>query len=423
MELLSTRRFLPLFITQFLGAFNDNLFKNALVILVIFRIGAESRIPVAQLATIAGALFILPYFLFSATAGQIADKFDRARIARITKVWEIGIVAIGAIGFLGHHESFLLLVLFCLGTQSAFFGPVKYALLPQHLRDDELVAGNALIEAGTFLSILLGTICGGLLVTQENGEILIVATTLCVALAGYAASRFIPTAPAPVPELKPSFNIIKITSEMVSRDRANQRVFRSILGISWFWLVGAVFLSQFPVLVKDVVGGNEAIVTLFLAMFSLGVGAGSYLSNILVRGAIDSKYVPYAAFGMSAFMFDLMMVASGHHYRFGDSPVGVYEFIGYGVNLRILFDLFMIALCAGIFVVPLYAIMQHDSDVDFRARTIASNNVMNALFMVVSAGVCAGILAAGYGVLHIFALTASLNLLAGLYVRRIKREN
>jgi len=420
MKLLNTRRFLPLFITQFLGAFNDNLFKNALVMLVAFKIESAS-LPPNMLIIIAGALFILPYFLFSATAGQLADKIDRARLARISKLWEIILVGIGAVGFMGHHETFLLLVLFCLGVQSTFFGPVKYALLPQHLRDGELVPGNALIEAGTFLAILLGTISGGLLIMSENGETILSTVALFVAIAGYAASRFIPAAPPPMPSLKMNYNLLKATWAIVQHDRKNRRVFRSILGISWFWLVGAVFLSQFPGLVKDILGGNEMVVTLFLSMFSVGIGGGSFLSSVLVRGKIDSRFVPYAAFGMSVFMLDLALACMGQQQPAQDTLMGVYAFLESWGNIRILADLFLIALCGGIFVVPLYAIMQHDSDPDFRARTIATNNVINALFMVVSAIVSAGLLAAGYSILHLFMIMAACNLIAGFTIRKLRR--
>ena len=403
MNLLLTRRFLPLFITQFLGAFNDNLFKNALVMLVAYKAAASAQ-EAQTLIVLAGALFILPYFLFSATAGQLADKFDRARLARITKLWEIIIVAIGAVGFLGHHPNFLLFVLFGLGTQSTFFGPIKYALLPQHLADDELVVGNAFIEAGTFLAILLGTICGGVLIMQEGGEAMIVAASVVVALLGYTTSWFIPKAAAPQPHLRVGWNIARETWRIVAHDRKNPRVFRCILASSWFWLVGAVFLSQFPTLVKDILRGEEWLVTAFLALFSVGIGIGSFLSNWLVHGKIDSKYVPLAAFGMAVFTLDL---------TFAISALSIPH---------IMVDLFGVALCGGIFIVPLYAIMQHDSDVNFRARTIATNNVVNALFMVASAIFTIAMFSFGGTMVHLFLLIATGNIWVGWYIRRVRKS-
>lgn len=417
MHLLATRRFLPLFITQFLGAFNDNLFKNALVMLLTFKLVEHSTIPPKILIIAAGGLFIFPYFLFSATAGKLADKLDKARLARITKLWEIIVVGLGAIGFVGHYPMFLLVMLFALGMQSTFFGPVKYALLPQHLHESELVLGNALIEAATFLAILLGTISGGLLVMQAHGEWYIVAVTLAVALVGYAASRAIPDAPAPMPQLRLDVNIFKATWAIVQHDRANIRVFRAILGITWLWVLGAVYLSQFPTMAKDVFGGDESVVTLFLTMFSFGVGVGSMLSSVLSKGKIDSRWSAPAAFGMAVFSFDLAWACMGVSPH---TPVGVYEFLGEWGHFRVLADLFMIALSGGVFVVPLYSIMQHDSDVNFRARTIATNNIVNALFMVLSAVITALLVAYGATFMHLALLISVCSVLVGIYIRRLQ---
>lgn len=419
MALFTARRFFPLFATQFLGAFNDNFFKNALVMLVAFRM-THTALPVGVTINLSLALFVLPYFLFSATAGQFADKYDRARVARITKLWELIIVGVGAAGFLWHLDIFLLVVLFMLGVQATAFGPVKYALLPQHLADDELLAGNAMIEAGNFLAILLGTIAGGVLIMQPGGEAMIVAATAAIALAGYVSSRFIPPAPAPMPALAIDPNIFRATWNIVQHDRKNPRVFNCILAISWFWTVGAVFLSQFPVLVKDIIGGNEHVVTLFLTMFSFGIGIGSFAANLLTKGKIDSRYVAAASFGMALFTFDLAMATMGRTPA-GDA-LSISAFIGDAANLRILADLLLISLCAGIFVVPLYAIMQHDSDVNFRARTIATCNVLNACGMVGSSLVCIALLTNGWSVPHIFGLMASGSLLVGLLARRIKKR-
>jgi len=401
-----SRRFLPLFITQFLGAFNDNLFKNALVMLVVFKAADHVSISASTYVILAGALFMLPYFLFSTTAGELADKFDRDRIARNTKLWEIIVVAIGAIGFIGHHPNFLLLMLFALGAQSTFFGPVKYALLPQHLRDDELLRGNAYIGAGTFLAILLGTISGGLLIMAEGGERYVVGVSLMVAIFGYSASRFIPVAPAPMPSLRLDKNLIRATYTIVANDRKNTRVFGCIMAISWFWVVGSVFLSQLPALVKEIIGAGESVVTLFLAMFSIGVGIGSIASNLLVGGRIDSKFVPHAAFAMALFAADVAWVVSSLPSYTGAELMSVSQFFESSAHVRLAFDFLMFAIAAGIFIVPLYAIMQHDSAPETRARTIATNNIVNAFFMVLAAVASLLMLQAGLGIAAIFAAMA-----------------
>lgn len=413
--LLATRRFAPLFFTQFLGAFNDNLFKNALVMLIAFKLPNISSDQAQTLIVLSGALFIFPYFVFSAMAGQLADKIDRARMARITKLWEIFIVLLGAIGFVGHHPIFLLMVLFALGMQSTFFSPIKYALLPQHLRDDELMIGNAFIEAGTFLAILLGTISGGVLVMQESGEWLIVGSTAVIALVGYIASRFIPVAPAPSPQLRIGYNIFVETWRMVANDRKNKRVFSAILAISWFWLVGAVFLSQFPTMGKEMIGSGEAVVTLFLAMFSVGIGIGSFLANSLSKGKITSRLTVPSLLALAIFTADLVWALSG--IEKAAEPLSIAMFLSQWSHIRILVDLLAIAISAGVYIVPLYAIMQHDSAPESRARTIATNNVINAIYMVVSAVVTIVLLQAGYNITHIFALLAAGSLWVAMWLR------
>ncbi len=418
-ELLRTRRFLPLFITQFFGAFNDNLFKNALVILIAYRLATESGANAQIMVTLAAALFMLPYLLFSATAGQLADKYDRSRLARITKIWEIAIVIIAACGFYLSNMYFLLLVLFCLGVQATFFGPIKFALLPQHLREDELVAGNAYINAGSFLAILLGTITGGLLILSENGNHLIALGMIATAVTGYLASRFIPYAPPAMPELKIRWNIAAVTWAMVAHDRKNKRVFRCILGISWFWLVGATFLSQFPTYAKDVIHADEAVVTLFLTMFSIGIGIGSFLCNLLLKGQIKSTFVPYAALGLSAFTIDVFFASAHVVSGQGDSLIHVWEFLRYPQNWRVTADLLMISVCAGLYIVPLYAIMQHDSDPESRARTIATNNIVNALFMVGAGVATMAMFAASFTVPQVFLAIGVANAAVAAYIMKL----
>ncbi len=420
-HLLKTKRFLPLFITQFLGAFNDNVFKNALVMFVTFKVASASEGDAQTLVIMAGALFILPYFLFSATAGQMADKYDRAFLARATKIWEMIIVSIGAVGFVVGNAYFLLFVLFCLGIQSTFFGPIKYALLPQHLKENELLAGNAYIEAGTFLAILLGTIAGGLLIMAEGGNMLIAGAMISCALGGYMTSRVIPQADAPMPSLEVNWNIPKQTWDMVQHDRKNRRVFLSILGISWFWVVGAAFLSQFPAYAKDIIGGDETVVTLFLTLFSIGVGIGSLLSIALLKGEVKSTYAPWAAGGIALFSLDLFWVS--HGITPSATLMGAWQWMADSTSWRVLFDMLMIAVCGGLYVVPLYAIMQHESEEQHRARTIATNNVMNALFMVLSSLVIIALLKGGTTIPQLFLCLALCNGVAVVVIRKLKRAS
>ncbi len=420
MPLLRTRRFLPLFITQFLGAFNDNLFKNALVMGLAFTMagkGGMAEDHSAIFVTVAAGLFILPFFLFSATAGQLADKLDRARIARAVKVAEIIIMLVAAYGFIAENVWVLIGALFLMGAHSTFFGPIKYALLPQHLHEGELVEGNAYIEAGTFLSILLGTILGGVLIVAPHGEAVVSLLLIAVAAAGYGASRFIPAAPAPEPGLQVSLNIVRETWRIIGFSRRNARVFRAILGISWFWLVGATFLSQFPAYVRDVLHGNEHIVTLFLTVFSLGIGIGSFVSNKLLGGAVSARFVPWAGLFLSVFTADLYLASDGFAERSTVLTAGILLQTMPGV--RILFDLLMIAVAAGVFIVPLYAIMQHESAVEHRARIIAANNVMNALFMVMSALAVLAMLRASFTTPQIFLCMALVNTCVALYIRKL----
>lgn len=306
-HLFGSRRFMPLFITQALGALNDNIFKNALVLLVVYRISEQAGINGQILVTIAAGVFILPFFLFSATAGQIADKYEKSKIIRWIKAFEIGIMVLGSYALWLNDPYYLIGVLFLMGSQSAFFGPVKYSILPTHLGEDELISGNALIEAGTFLAILLGTIAGSLLILKENGETIVSLTVIAIAALGLVASFFIPKAVAPAPDLKINLNIVSETWNIIRKSAERRDIFLSILGISWFWLVGATFLSQFPAFAKDLVFGDETVVTLFLATFSIGIGIGSLVCNKLLNGEVSAKYVPLGALGISLFIFDLYL--------------------------------------------------------------------------------------------------------------------
>jgi acyl-[acyl-carrier-protein]-phospholipid O-acyltransferase/long-chain-fatty-acid--[acyl-carrier-protein] ligase len=417
-NLLKTRRFLPLFITQFLGAMNDNIIKQALIVMIIFSLLDSSDMDPGILVTIAAGIFILPFFLFSATAGQIADKFEKSASIQRIKFVEILIMATACFGFYLSNTWFLILVLFLMGTQSSFFGPLKYGILPNHLKEGELLAGNALIEAGTFLAILIGTIIGGLLIVIENGVLIISTILFLIALVGWTASRSIPTAAAADPNLKINYNILQEIGRMVGRARQTRIVFLSIIGISWFWVVGATFLSQFPNYSKTLLGGNANVVTLFMIVFSVGIGIGSYGCTKLLKGVISAKYVPLSAFALSAFITDLYFVSVNLSPP-PDVLITVSDFLSSPRNLRILFDLVGISICGGLYTVPLYAILQKDSDPTKRSRIIAANNLLNALFMVFGAVVATAMLALDYTIPEVFLLLAIVNCVIALYIMRL----
>ena len=416
-ELLRSKRFLPLFVTQFLGAFNDNFFKNALLIMITYKAASGLGADAAAMVNIAAGVFILPFFLFSATAGQLADKYDRAFLTRILKVVEIVLMVLAGMAVILQSWYIALFLLFMMGTQSAFFGPIKYALLPQHLRENELIAGNAYIEGATYLAILGGTILGGLLVMQPHGEAIVAGGLIVVAVAGYLASTGIPVAAPPMPQLKVNYNFFYETWVILRDIRRQIVVFRCVLGISWFWLIGALLLSQLPMFCKDVLHTDETVVTYFLTIFSLGIGLGSLLCNRLLRGVVQTTFVPLGALGMTVFIFDLYLAHRG--LSVPAATVGLAEFIHSPLCRRLSVDMLMIAVCGGIFIVPLYALMQHRADPSSMARVVAGNNIVNAVFMVAAAVAVVGALKLGYSIPHIFVGTAAINLLVGIYICRL----
>jgi MFS family permease len=409
--------------TQFLGAFNDNAYKNALVVLLTFSAASWTSMKPEVLTNLAAGLFILPFFIFSATAGQLADKFDKARLARWTKVLEIVIVMIAALGFWLHHLPLLLTALFLLGLQASLFGPVKYAIVPQHLRVQELVGGNAIVEAGTFVSILLGTLGGGLLAGMSSGIVWIVSICFTVALAGFWASCYIPAAPAPMPELKIVLNPLTETWRCIHLARQERSVFLSILAISWFWLYGAVLLAQFPVYTKTVLGGSESMVTLLLAVFCAGIGAGSLLCDKLTqrRGKlVEPGLVPIGALGMAIFGIDLAFAAPVHS---GGAALPIAALLHHGSTWRVLFDLVMLSGFGGLYCVPLYALIQQRSNAACRARVIAANNILNALFMVAGALAAGVFLGPGHGAIPaLFLWTAIVHAGVTVYIFSVVPE-
>lgn len=417
--LLRERRFLPFFCTQFLGAFNDNVYKNALVILLAFHAASLTAINPGTLVNLCAGLFILPFFLFSATAGQIADKYDKASIIRYVKLLEIAIMFAGAAGFFFQNVALLMAVLFLMGLHSTIFGPVKYSILPQHLRPTEIVGGNGLVEMGTFLAILLGTILGGLLVAQAQFALYVSATVVSIAVLGYLASRAIPAAPPAAPDLKINWNPLTESWANLQFTRRNRTVFLSVLGVSWFWFYGATLLTQLPNYCKEVLGGNEQVATVMLAVFSVGVGSGSLLCERLSGHKVEIGLVPFGSIGLSVFALDLFFASPVGG---GAALIGAAEFLARAGSARILFDLVMIGVFGGFYIVPLYALIQTRSERSHQSRIIAGNNILNALFMVASAALSALLLYAGYTIPQIFLAIGLLNALVAVYIYTLVPE-
>jgi 1-acyl-sn-glycerol-3-phosphate acyltransferase len=417
-HLLRERRFGPFFLTQFLGALNDNVLKNALVIAFTYQAGAFSARSSGELANIAQALFILPFFLFSAHAGQLADKFERSRIIRLVKLSEIAIMAIAVAGFAQQSLTLLLAALFLMGTHSTVFGPVKYAILPQHLRDDELIGGNAWVESGTFLAILMGTILGGVLIGTGGGQL---AAYVCVAIAiaGYAAARGVPHSPAPVPNLRLDWNPLRESWRNLRFTATNRTVFHSVLGVSWFWFYGAMFLAQFPAYARDTLGGTESVITLLLAVFSIGIGLGSLACERLSGRKIEIGLVPFGSIGMSLIALDLFFASPASP---AAQAVGASQFLQQPGSLRILLDLMLIGIFGGLYIVPLYALIQTRTERAHQSRVIAGNNILNAAFVVVAALLAIGLLGAGVSVAQIFLVTAALNAAVAVYIYTLVPE-
>lgn len=380
--LLKIRRFAPFFWTQFFGAFNDNVFKNALILIIAYQgVRQCPELDANVLINIAAGALILPFFLFSALAGDISDKYEKSRLIRYIKLLEIVIMALAAVAFFFSNVAALILLLFALGTQAAFFGPVKYSILPQHLRPGELVGGNAMVEMGTFVAILLGTIGGGILIQMDNGPRMVGAGVVAVALAGYAASRFIPQAEAASPGLNIKWNPITQTWKTVQLVRDPDSVFKSILGISWFWFLGASYLTQLPAYTRDVLHSSEGVVTLLLSLFSIGVGVGSLMCERLSGRKVELGLVPLGSIGLSVFGFDIFFAYQAPP---AAQLMGLSEFISSAGSLRVIFDFIMIGVSGGLFIVPLYAFIQMRTRPEIRSRVIAANNILNALFMVLA---------------------------------------
>ncbi len=413
--LLRQRRFAPFFATQFLGAANDNLFKFALTVLVTYQLQLD-WLPPAMAGLVIGALFILPFVLMSATAGQWADKYDKATIMRQTKLLEVVIMLVAAWGLWAQQVPVLLVCIFMMGLQSTLFGPVKYAYLPQHLNERELTGGNGMVEMGTFVAILLGNVAGGLLMgLGPEGRYWVAGACVLLALIGWWTALRIPASPSSDPGLVLNWNPFTETWRNLKLAYQYPSVFRSLLGISWMWFFGAVFLSQFPAFAREVLGGSEQVASLLLVVFSVGVAVGSLLCERFSHRHVEIGLVPLGALGMTIFAFDLYLASKGLRHD-GGPLLSVGEFMDSTTHWRVMIDLALLAFSAGIYSVPMYALIQLRSQPSHRARIIAANNILNALFMVVSSLLAGALLASGLSVPEVFGVTALLNILVVGYV-------
>lgn len=407
--LLKQRRFAPYFLTQFLGAFNDNVFKNALVILLTYKIVSEHS---SVLVNLAAVIFILPFFLFSPLSGQLADKYEKSRLIRKIKLVEVIIMSLGVLGLWLNSIPALLGVLFLMGTQSAFFGPIKYSILPQHLSRDELMGGNALVEAGTFLAILLGTILGGILASFEHYLLPVSVAILSFSVLGLIVCHFIPPAPPEEPDLVIDRNPLRSGKNIFSALASNQANFYTVFGISWFWFFGATFLTQIPNFSREYLMGTPYVATLLMAMFSIGIGLGSFISSKLSRGRVELGLVPVGALGMTLCgaylgMMDIPLSANTN---------GIVDMFTDGVYIKALLALLLLAVSGGLFIVPLYAFVQTNTPPEYLSRNIAANNILNALFMVIAGIFAIVCFALGNSIQSLFFIVAMLNAIVGLFI-------
>ena len=423
LALLRTRRFAAIFWTQFLGAFNDNLLKNALVILIAYRSLTVLGLTTQSLVSLCGGLFILPFFLFSATAGQLADRFPKHLLVRAVKSVEIAIMVAAALGFWRENLWLLLAALFLMGTHSSIFGPVKYSILPQLLTPDELVGGNALVESGTFLAILLGTIAGGAAVAFGEAGLGVLGVALIgVAVAGLIVGCLVPATPAQNPALRVELNPVPPTLETYRLTRRTRSVFLAVLGTSWFWFYGSIVLSMLPTYSRDFLHVSEDVVTLFLALFCVGIGVGSLLCEVLSGRKLELGLVPFGSLGMTWFAFDLFLAGGSPSAAPVGELRGIGAFLASAGGVRIAIDLVLLALFSGFFIVPLNTFIQERTSEGERSRVIAGGNVLSSLFMVVASILLAGLLAWGVSFPHVFLLLAVANALASIWVYRVLPE-
>lgn len=385
-HLLSTRRFLPMFITQFFGALNDNVYKQALLLVITYGWINQQAADVSTLNNLAALLFILPYFIFSATAGQIADKFERSQLIRGIKILEIVIMLIGSAGFLLGNLWLLLLALFMMGTHSTFFGPIKYAILPEILKPNELMSGNALFQSGTSIAILIGMILGGAVISMSQGNLIWISLTVVViAVLGYFSSRFILKQKVSSPELKIDWNFFRTSFQTLKYAKSLPLIFMILLGNSWYWFYGATYLTQIPQLTQQNLHASENVVSLLLTFFSVGIGVGSLLCRRIGGSEVNIKMVPIGAIGLTLFAFYLALSLAFVPERTG-AMMNVADMFNHGaIYYHVMLAVTLLGISGGFYIVPLYAMMQAYSPRSHRARVVAANNILNAVFMVSSA--------------------------------------
>ena len=385
-HLLSTRRFLPMFITQFFGALNDNVYKQALLLVITYGWINQQAADVSTLNNLAALLFILPYFIFSATAGQIADKFERSQLIRGIKVLEIVIMLIGSAGFLLGNLWLLLLALFMMGTHSTFFGPIKYAILPEILKPNELMSGNALFQSGTSIAILIGMILGGAVISVSQGNLIWISlTVVIIAVLGYLSSRFILKQQVSSPDLKIDWNFFRTSFQTLKYAKSIPLIFMILLGNSWYWFYGATYLTQIPQLTQQNLHASENVVSLLLTFFSVGIGVGSLLCRRIGGSEVNIKMVPIGAIGLTLFAFYLALSLAYVPERTG-TMMNVADMFNHGaIYYHVMLAVTLLGISGGFYIVPLYAMMQAYSPRSHRARVVAANNILNAVFMVSSA--------------------------------------
>jgi hypothetical protein len=412
--LLKQRRFLPFFVTQFLGAFNDNVFKNALIILIAFQVAGADPSRSNLLINLSAALFVLPFFLFSATAGQLSDKYEKSRYIRWVKLLEIAIMCAAAVGFYLGNVYWLIALLFLMGFQSTLFGPAKYSILPQHLKPEELVGGNAWIETATNLAILLGTILGGILIALPQGPYWVAGVVVGLAVLGYLSSWAIPPAPPAAPDLRINWNPLSETWNILRFTYQNFTVFQSVLGISWFWFLGSVYVAQLPNFTKLTLGGGEHVITLLLALFAIGIGAGSLLCERMSGHRVELGLVPFGSIGLTVFGVDLFFATPAA--APSGELLGVVAFLSQPGSWRIVLDVVLIGMFGGFFIVPLYALVQQRSEPSHLSRVIAGNNILNAVFMVAAAIIAVVMLDRGLNIPQLLLLMAIFNAAVAVYI-------
>jgi 1-acyl-sn-glycerol-3-phosphate acyltransferase len=412
--LLTQRRFAPFFWVQFLGAGNDNVFKFAFTVLVTYQLQV-AWLPPAMAGMVIGALFILPFLLFSATSGQLADKYPKEVLIRLVKNLEIGVMALAGWGFVAQNVPLLLACVFLMGLHSTLFGPVKFAYLPQHLSERELTGGNGMVEMGTFVAILLGNVAGGLLIAMPLiGAPYVAAACLGLAILGRALAQAVPASPATDPALRINWNPVSETWRNLKLAHGHVVVFRSLLGISWMWFFGAVFLANFPAFAREVLHGNEQVASLLLVVFSVGIGVGALLCELLSHRHVEIGLVPLGAIGMTVFSVDLYFASRGLPPQTVSLTLG--QFLAQAAHWRVLADLALLSLFAGIYSVPMYALIQLRCQPTHRARIIAANNILNALFMIASSLIAGALLGAGVGIPSLFGLVGLANAVVATYI-------